>query len=67
MSRLKTLLWCIVCLYIVYAIYRDGLSGSILLLLGLVVFTGAMQCWLHSHVRKKLREQHDDPSSKANK
>lgn len=58
MAKLKAFLMSLVLLYVIYAIVRDGLTSSLAILLGLLVFAGIGQLWQHSSWRKKMKEQH---------
>lgn len=58
MGKLKLFLWCVVVLYLLYAIIRNGPAAETAGILAAALFVGIMQIWLHSDVRKKWRDKY---------
>lgn len=57
MRKLKEFLWIIVFVYLLYAIWRDGLQTELLVILVLAVFTLAMQIRMNRRKKKALRKK----------
>ncbi|ERT60418.1 hypothetical protein [Megasphaera vaginalis (ex Srinivasan et al. 2021)] len=57
MRKLKAFLWIIVFVYLLYAIWRDGLQTELLVILVLAVFTLAMQIRMNRWKKKALRKK----------
>ncbi|WP_159459035.1 hypothetical protein [Megasphaera vaginalis (ex Bordigoni et al. 2020)] len=57
MRKLKAFLWIIVFVYLLYAIWRDGLQTELLVILVLAVFTLAMQIRMNRRKKKALRKK----------
>lgn len=58
--KLKAVLWVVGVAYVLYAIVRNGLSTEMGAILGAAILVGIMQLWLHSGLRKRLRDKYKD-------
>ncbi len=58
MTKLKVFLWFVVVCYLLYVLVMNGPSTQTLALLGMALFVGIMQVWLHSKARQKLKDKY---------